>query len=167
MLKVFFRAGVLGTLEEIRDDRVMKLVAWLQAVIRGFISRKFYSKMQKQRTALLVMQRNIRKFKIMRSWLWYELWIKLKPRLKATRAEEELEKLEALAVKAEQDYEKEIKAREELEAKNAALLMEKNELLSAVESSKGGMSEFHEKQAKLQAQKAELEAQLNVSIFTK
>ncbi|XP_047497307.1 myosin heavy chain, muscle-like [Penaeus chinensis] len=162
--KVFFRAGVLGTLEEVRDDRVMKLVAWLQAVIRGFISRKYYSKMQKQRTALLVMQRNLRKYKIMRSWLWYELWIKLKPRLKATRAEEELENLEALAAKAEKDFEKEVKVREELEAKNAALLQEKNELLAAVDSSKGGMSEFHEKQAKLQAQKAELESQLNETL---
>ncbi|XP_063607359.1 myosin heavy chain, muscle-like isoform X2 [Penaeus indicus] len=159
--KVFFRAGVLGTLEEIRDDRVMKLVSWLQAWIRGWASRKYYSKMQKQRTALIVMQRNVRKFKIMRSWLWYELWIKLKPRLKATRGEEELEKLEATAVKAEEQYQKEIKAREELETINATLLREKNELLMAVESTKDGMSDYLDKQAKLQGQKAELEAQLN------
>lgn len=162
--QVFFRAGVLGTLEEIRDDRIMKLLSWLQAWIRGWASRKYYSKMQKQRTALIVMQRNLRKFKIMRSWLWYELWIKLKPRLKATRGEEELEKLEATAVKAEEEYEKVVKVREELEAQNALLLQERNELLAAVDSTKGGMSEYLDKQAKLLAQKAELEGQLNVSI---
>ncbi|XP_042858718.1 myosin heavy chain, muscle-like [Penaeus japonicus] len=162
--KVFFRAGVLGTLEEVRDDRVMKLVSWLQAWIRGYMSRKFYAKMQKQRTALLVMQRNLRKYKIMRSWLWYELWITLKPRLKACRAEEELEKLEVVAVKAEEQYEIEVKAREELEAVNATLLQEKNELLMALESSKGGMSEYLDKQAKLLAQKAELEGQVNETL---
>nr|XP_027218038.1 myosin heavy chain, muscle-like [Penaeus vannamei] len=162
--ELFFVPGVLGTLEEIRDDRIMKLVSWLQAWIRGWASRKYYSKMQKQRTALIVMQRNIRKFKIMRSWLWYELWIKLKPRLKATRGEEELEKLEATAVKAEEEFEKVLKVREELEAQNALLLAEKNELLAAVESSKGGMSEYLDKQAKLLAQKAELEGQLNETL---
>ncbi|XP_069988620.1 myosin heavy chain, muscle-like [Penaeus vannamei] len=159
--KVFFRAGVLGRLEEIRDDRVALLMSWFQAWIRGFISRKQYSKMQKQRTALLVVQRNIRKFKVMRSWLWYDMWIKLKPKLNVTRAEDELIRLEELAEKAEADYEKEIVLRQELETKNASLLEERAELMNALDSSKGGMSEFMEKQAKLQAQKSELEAQLN------
>lgn len=99
----------------------------------------------------------------MRCWLWYELWIKLKPKLNVTRVEDELEKLEQTAEKAEAEYEKEIKLREQLEKQNAALLNERNELLSAVESCKGGMTDFFDKQAKLQAQKAELEAQLNVS----
>jgi len=162
---VFFRAGVLGRLEEIREDRVVKLLTWFQAWIRGYISRKFYSKMQKQRTALIVLQRNLRKFKIMRAWLWYELWIKLKPRLCATRTEDELAKLEETAVNAEAQYEKEVKAREELEITNAALLEERAELMLALDSSKGGMSEYLDKQAKLLAQKAELEGQLNVSYF--
>merc|ERR1740131_880313 len=32
--KVFFRAGVLGELEEIRDDRIQRLLSWLQAWFR-------------------------------------------------------------------------------------------------------------------------------------
>ncbi|XP_047497306.1 myosin heavy chain, muscle-like [Penaeus chinensis] len=162
--KVFFRAGVLGRLEEIREDRVVHLLTWFQAWVRGYISRKFYSKMQKQRTALIVVQRNLRKFKIMRAWLWYELWIKLKPRLCATRAEDEIAKLEEMAEKAEAEFEKEVKARAELEIKNAALLEERAELMNALDSSKGGMSEYLDKQAKLQAQKAELEGQLNETL---
>merc|ERR1712066_264062 len=33
--KVFFRAGCLGQLEEMRDDKVAKIMTWLQAAIRG------------------------------------------------------------------------------------------------------------------------------------
>ncbi|XP_063611343.1 myosin heavy chain, muscle-like [Penaeus indicus] len=162
--KVFFRAGVLGTLEEIRDDRICLLMSHLQAWIRGFSSRKQYAKMQKQRNALIIIQRNIRKYQKMRSWLWYEMWTKLKPKLNVTRIEDELARLEETAEKAEAEFAKETKLREELEIKNAALLQERNDLLSAVESSKGGMSDYLDKQAKLQAQKSELEAQLNETL---
>lgn len=47
--QVFFRAGVLGQMEELRDDRLSKIVSWLQAFIRGYLSRKEYKKLQEQR----------------------------------------------------------------------------------------------------------------------
>jgi len=47
--KVFFRAGVLGELEEIRDDKLAKIITWLQATIRGFITTKRYKKLHEQR----------------------------------------------------------------------------------------------------------------------
>jgi myosin heavy chain 6/7 len=46
---VFFRAGVLGQMEELRDDRLSKIIGWLQAYIRGYISRKEFKKLQDQR----------------------------------------------------------------------------------------------------------------------
>ena len=33
--KIFFRAGILGLMEEIRDDRINDLVSMLQGAIRG------------------------------------------------------------------------------------------------------------------------------------
>ncbi|KAG0710437.1 Myosin heavy chain, muscle [Chionoecetes opilio] len=158
--KVFFRAGVLGEMEDIRDDRIGKLITWLQAWIRGFSKRKVYEKLQKQRMSLLVVQRNIRKYMKMRSWLWYSLWITLKPKLTVTRAEDELNALEEKAEKAEIEYEKEVKIRKQLQGTNALLLEEKNNLLLALDSAKGGMSDFIEKQNKIQAQKTDLENQL-------
>nr|XP_053645276.1 myosin heavy chain, muscle-like [Cherax quadricarinatus] len=158
--KVFFRAGVLGTLEEIRDERLSKMMSWLQAWVRGFISRKSYVKLQEQRVCLVVVQRNLRKFLKMRTWAWYSLWQKVKPLLNVTRIEDEIHALEEKAAKALEDLEQEIKLRKELEASNLHLLEEKNNLLLALESSKGNMSEFMDKQAKLQSQKRDLEAQL-------
>merc|ERR1719357_2454619 len=100
----------------------------------------------------------------MSAWLWYAMWIQLKPKLCCTRAEDELIRLEEVAVKAEEEFAKEVKAREELEAKNALLNDERTELLAALDSTKGGMGDFLDKQAKLQAQKAELEGQLNETL---
>ena len=47
--KVFFRAGVLGQLEDMRDERLSKIFANFQAHIRGYLMRKNYSKLQDQR----------------------------------------------------------------------------------------------------------------------
>lgn len=152
-------------MEDLRDDRIGMLLTWLQAWIRGYIARKLYEKMQKQRIALLVVQRNIRKYMKMRSWLWYSLWITLKPRLTVTRIEDELLALEEKAETAEKEYAKAVKIREELQVTNATLLDAKNTLLMALDSAKGGVNEFLEKQNKLQSQKTDLENQLTVRDF--
>ena len=47
--KVFFKAGVLGTLEDIRDERLSKIMSNFQARIRGYLIRKNYKKLQDQR----------------------------------------------------------------------------------------------------------------------
>lgn len=47
--KIFFRAGVLGYLEEVRDDIVLKLVRYLQGVCFGHLSRKEFDRRKKQR----------------------------------------------------------------------------------------------------------------------
>jgi myosin heavy chain 6/7 len=47
--KVFFRAGTLGALEEVRDEKVAKIMTWLQAQVRTFLGRKEYQRLQEQR----------------------------------------------------------------------------------------------------------------------
>merc|ERR1712038_416085 len=39
--KVFFRAGILGKMEEAREDRIGSVLAWLQSGARGKASRSF------------------------------------------------------------------------------------------------------------------------------
>lgn len=75
------------------------------------------------------------------------------------------QKLEEKAAKAQEAYEREAKAKKELEALYAKLLAEKTDLLSTLEGEKGSLSETQERAAKLQAQKSDLESQLSVSIF--
>nr|XP_045582189.1 myosin heavy chain, muscle-like isoform X2 [Procambarus clarkii] len=159
--KVFFRAGVLGTLEEIRDARLGKIITWIQSWIRGFTGRREFGRLQEQRVSLVVVQRNLRKFLSMQSWVWFNLWQKVKPLLHVTRIEDVIYELKQKALKAQEDYDNELKARQDLEAAIATLQEEKNNMLTALESTKGNMSEFLDKQAKLQSQKHELEVQFN------
>jgi len=55
MFQVFFRAGVLGQLEEIRDERVGKIMTWMQSTIRAFIALKQYHKLQEQRLVAFIL----------------------------------------------------------------------------------------------------------------
>ncbi|XP_070153035.1 myosin heavy chain, muscle isoform X15 [Polyergus mexicanus] len=158
--KVFFRAGVLGQMEELRDERLSKIVSWMQAYIRGYLSRKDYKKLQEQRLALQVVQRNLRKYLQLRTWPWWKLWQKIKPLLNVTRIEDEMAALEERAKKAQEAFEKEEKLRKELEEQNAKLLTEKTNLLRQLEGEKGSLSDYQEKSLKLAAQKADLESQL-------
>ncbi|XP_076397242.1 myosin heavy chain isoform X32 [Megachile rotundata] len=158
--KVFFRAGVLGQMEEFRDERLSKIVSWMQAYIRGYLARKDYKKLQEQRLALVVVQRNLRKYLQLRTWQWWKLWQKVKPLLNVTRIEDELAALEEKARKAQEAFEKEEKLRKELEEQNTKLLTERNALQKQLDGEKGSLSEYMEKSLKLAAQKADLESQL-------
>ncbi|XP_064213609.1 myosin heavy chain, muscle isoform X11 [Tribolium castaneum] len=159
--KVFFRAGVLGQMEELRDERLGKIVTWMQSWVRGYLSRKEFKRLQEQRLALQVCQRNLRKYLKLRTWPWYKLWQKVKPLLNVTRIEDEIAKLEEKAAKAQEAYEREAKAKKELEGLYSKLLAEKTELLSSLEGEKGSLSEVQERANKLQAQKSDLESQLS------
>ena len=92
MLQVFFKAGVLGTLEDWRDERLAKIITLFQAHIRGHILRKSYQKLCDQRVALSIIQRNIRKWLGLKNWMWWKLYTRIKPLLSMARAEDEMKK---------------------------------------------------------------------------
>lgn len=113
--------------------------------------------------ALQVVQRNLRKYLQLRTWAWYRLWQKVKPLLNVTRVEDEIKALEDKAAAAQASFEKEEKMRKELEVNLAKMEKEKNDLMARLQAESGSVADFQDKQAKLQSQKADLEAQLNVS----
>lgn len=162
--QVFFRAGVLGTMEELRDERLSQIVTWIQGWVRGFIARKEYNRLIKQREALVVVQRNIRKFVKLNTWVWFNLWQKVKPLINQPRLDDIIRKLEERAGKATELLDAELKQCQELETANTTLAEEKNNLITEMESTRGNMSQYIEQQSKLASQKTELEAQLAVSV---
>ncbi|KAF0287019.1 Myosin heavy chain, muscle [Amphibalanus amphitrite] len=98
LTKVFFRAGVLGDMEELRDDVLNKIFSQMQGVIRGYQARKEFAKLQEQRAMLLVVQRAIRKYMQMQGWSWFRLWVKVRPMLYETRIEDEIKMLRILNI---------------------------------------------------------------------
>merc|ERR1712048_6846 len=62
MTKVFFRAGIVGELEDMRDERLSKIISQFQAYCKGHLMRVEYKKLCDQRIGVAVIQRNVRKF---------------------------------------------------------------------------------------------------------
>jgi myosin heavy chain 6/7 len=90
LTKVLFKAGVLGTLEEYRDNAISKILTYLQAYIRFYQMKKYYKVMLQQKLALSCIQRNLKAYIDMRNWGWWKLFCKMKPLLQnAKKAEEE------------------------------------------------------------------------------
>ncbi|CAB4060976.1 MYH6_7 [Lepeophtheirus salmonis] len=127
--KVFFRAGVLGTMEELRDDKVSEILSWLQSTARGSMSRVTFRKMQAQKMALYCVQRSIRNFMIGKTWLWWQLWLAIKPNLRSSKFAEIKATLEA---KTKEEAESQIsgvkKDRQQAESANETLRSETQEL---------------------------------------
>ncbi|XP_026681681.1 myosin heavy chain, muscle-like [Diaphorina citri] len=166
--KVFFRAGVLGQMEELRDDRLGKIVGWMQSYMRGYLSRKEYKKIQEQSQSDLLNPRveltiDFSVPSKMVDLLAAKESFKGDPNAILTRKqilELRQQKLEEKVAQTEASLAREEKARKEVEALNAKLLEEKTTLLKNLEGEKSGLSSIQERAAKLAAQKADLETQL-------
>ncbi|XP_074602160.1 myosin heavy chain isoform X13 [Brevipalpus obovatus] len=159
--KIFFRAGVLGRLEEMRDDRLGKIITWVQAWCRWWLVKKSFKRLQEQRIALLVIQRNLRKFLTLRNWLWWKLYSKVKPLLTMAKVEDEMKALEEKLKKETEEKEKEAKLRKELEVQNVKLLQEKNDLFLQLEAERSGAGDVEERLQKTISLKQDLEHQLH------
>ncbi|XP_076340345.1 myosin heavy chain, muscle-like isoform X2 [Tachypleus tridentatus] len=158
--KVFFRAGVLGRLEEMRDERLGKIITWLQSWVRWYKCKKTFKQLQEQRVALLIIQRNLRKFLQLRNWLWWKLYSKVKPLLSMARIEDELKELEDKLKAATEALEKEEKLRKELEIQNVKILQEKNDLFLQLDAERSSSGDVEERLTKALTQKGDLESQL-------
>lgn len=161
--QVFFRSGVLDTLDNMKEERKELIISWLQAWIRGFNTRKTYKEMEEKRLALIVMQRCLRRYIRIHSWKWLGLFEAIRPMLNITKIEDELKELEAKYNKSQEELEKETTHRKQLEIENSKLQEDKYDLIVTLDATKGELSEYIEKQAKLKSQKSDLELQLQVS----
>ena len=130
--KVFFRAGVLGMMEEVREERLKQIITWLQSAARGALSRCQYNKLKTQKVALLCVQRAIRNYMAGKTWLWWKLWQSVQPDLRCFKFTEIKEVLETKRAEAESKIAAEKSAREGAEAINNRLEDEKKELVDQI-----------------------------------
>merc|ERR1711881_360634 len=132
--KVFFRAGILGYMEEVREDRIGEVLSWLQAMAKGKASRLIFKKLQDQKLALYCLQRTIRNYYIGKTWLWWQMYLAIKPNLKCTRfAQYKAEYEEKIAI-AEANIDKAVAECNKVKAVYERLSNEKNELVLALQS---------------------------------
>merc|ERR1711992_68089 len=159
--KVFFRAGILGFMEEVREDRIGSVLSWLQAQARGKASRLVFKKLQDQKLALYCLQRTIRNFHIGRTWLWWQLWLLIKPNLKCTKfAQYKAEYEEKIAI-AEANIDKAVADCNKVKAVYERLSNEKNELVLALQSGGSAVQDIIDKTNRIEAMKNDLQKQLD------
>ncbi|KAL6736890.1 hypothetical protein Aduo_007192 [Ancylostoma duodenale] len=161
LTKVFFKAGVLAHLEDLRDEKLAVIMTGFQGQIRWYLGLADRKRRMEQRAGLLIVQRNIRSWCTLRTWEWFKLYGKVKPMLRAGKEAEELEKINDKVKQLEESLAKEEKLRKELEDSSTKLLEEKNSLFTSLESTKGQLSEAEERLAKLQALKGDADKQLS------
>lgn len=94
LTKVFFRAGVLAELEEKRDTLIRDIVVRFQAVARMYVQRRIYKKQQYRAEATRVIQRNFQVYLQLQQNPWWQLFVRMRPLLGATRQSNEVKKRE-------------------------------------------------------------------------
>uniref|UniRef100_A0A673FYP7 Myosin-7 n=1 Tax=Sinocyclocheilus rhinocerous TaxID=307959 RepID=A0A673FYP7_9TELE len=156
--KVFFKAGLLGQLEEMRDERLSKIITGIQARSRGLLSRVEYQKMVERRDALLVIQWNVRAFMSVKNWPWMKLFFKIKPLLRSAEAEKEMANMKEEFLKLKEAYAKSEARRKELEEKMVTLLQEKNDLQLQVQAEQDNLCDAEERCEGLIKNKIQMEA---------
>lgn len=92
--KVFFKAGQLGLLDQQRDARLAAVLATFQGACRGALARQAKSRLIRQQEARTLLQRNVKRIVGLRQWSWWRLYMRVKPLLNVTRAENRIEELE-------------------------------------------------------------------------
>uniref|UniRef100_A0A8C0T442 Myosin heavy chain 3 n=1 Tax=Canis lupus familiaris TaxID=9615 RepID=A0A8C0T442_CANLF len=158
--KVFFKAGLLGTLEEMRDDRLAKLITRTQAVCRGFLMRVEFQKMVQRRESIFCIQYNIRAFMNVKHWPWMKLFFKIKPLLKSAETEKEMATMKEEFQKTKDELAKSEAKRKELEEKLVTLVQEKNDLQLQVQAESENLLDAEERCDQLIKAKFQLEAKI-------
>ncbi|XP_064007216.1 myosin heavy chain, skeletal muscle, adult-like isoform X2 [Pogoniulus pusillus] len=158
--KVFFKAGLLGLLEEMRDDKLAEIITRTQARCRGFLMRVEYKKMVERRESIFCIQYNVRSFMNVKHWPWMKLFFKIKPLLKSAESEKEMANMKQEFEKTKEDLAKSEAKRKELEEKMVALLQEKNDLQLQVQAEADSLADAEERCDQLIKNKIQLEAKI-------
>ncbi|XP_077773023.1 myosin-7 isoform X1 [Podarcis muralis] len=158
--KVFFKAGLLGLLEEMRDERLSRIITRIQAQSRGVLARIEVRKIMERKESLLVIQYNIRSFMVVKNWPWMRLYFKIKPLLKSAETEKEMLAMKEEFAKLKEALEKSEARRKELEEKMVSLLQEKNDLQLQVQAEQDNLADAEERCDQLIKNKIQLEAKV-------
>ncbi|KAM7035671.1 myosin heavy chain, skeletal muscle, adult-like isoform 1-T1 [Acridotheres tristis] len=158
--KVFFKAGLIGLLEEMRDEKLAQLITRTQALCRGFLMRVEYRRMVERRESIFCIQYNIRSFMNVKHWPWMKLFFKIKPLLKSAESEKEMANMKEEFEKTKEELAKSEAKRKELEEKMVSLLKEKNDLQLQVQAEADSLADAEERCDQLIKTKIQLEAKI-------
>merc|ERR1712088_1161593 len=158
--KVFFKAGTVGILEEIRDEKIKSILVQIQALGRRYVGQKSYKIEVRKKQLIAVIQRNFRKYMFFRDWQWYHLVNSTKRFIGQKSLEDELAELEAEAAQHCTEYDHEVKIRDDFNASNKGMSTEIKEMMDTIGQSQGDLTSYQQDLAKVSNEKADVEGKL-------
>merc|ERR1712226_1569872 len=126
--KMFFKAGIIGDLEDMRDEKIAAILTSLQSYMRYRLAAITFNEMIKRRDSIDVIQSNLRAFMYLKDWEWMKIIFKIKPLISQAEEGKKLQELEKNYKECKELLEKETKRKAELETAAVAMEQEKNEL---------------------------------------
>jgi myosin protein heavy chain len=160
LTKVFFRAGVLAELEEQRDALISEIMTKFQAVARGFMQRRQAYKRLYRTEATHIIQRNFAVYAQLARNPWWQLLVKMKPLLGATRTATEVKKRDELIRQLHDKMQAEAENRQKLEEERRGCHAEMMRIQQMLEGERQLALDKEEIFKRLQLREAELEDKL-------
>jgi len=159
--KVFFRAGTVGMIEEVRDECIKNILNHIQSICRGYLGRKQHKIEIAKREFIPVMQRNFKKYIFFRDWTWYSLVNATKRFIGQVNIEDEIAALEEEASVACAAYDKEVQARDAFNEGIAQMTTDKKDMMAQIEREQGDLSSYQADLAKATEARSQKEDELS------
>ncbi|CAJ0583983.1 unnamed protein product, partial [Mesorhabditis spiculigera] len=160
LTKVFFKAGIVAHLEDLRDQRLFELIGGLQAQIRGYYSQIEIKQRRIRYEALAMLQRNVRNWIQLRTWEWFRLLGKVKPLAKMGQIQEQIDNMATACETMAQQLKDDIETKDRMKEDGVRVQKETQELLAQLESTKGQNKEVEARIEQLTDMKVTLENKL-------
>jgi len=161
--KVFFRAGTVGMIEEVRDESIKAILKYVQSLCRGYLGRIQYKIELFKKSMVPVMQRNFKKYLFFRDWTWYFLLNATKRFIGQEDVEAVIAKLEEEAAVACSAYDKEVAERDRFNDGISQMTQDKKDMMHQIESEQGDLSSFQRDLATATNNRSEKEDMLVVT----
>ncbi|KAM0474344.1 hypothetical protein ACHAPX_007680 [Trichoderma viride] len=160
LTKVFFRAGLLAELEEQRDALITQIMARFQSVARGYVCRRAAHKRLFRTEATRIIQRNFHVYLDLVGNPWWQLIVKMRPLLGATRTAAEVKKRDAMIKDLSEKMRLELESRQKLEDERRNCQAEITRIQKTLESERALALDKEEIFMRLQDREDELEEKL-------
>ncbi|KAK4447484.1 myosin type-2 heavy chain 1 [Podospora aff. communis PSN243] len=160
LTKVFFRAGVLAELEEQRDALITEIMSRFQSMARGYMQRRIAFKRLYRAEATRVIQRNFHVYLDLCQSPWWQLLVRMKPLLGATRTATEVKKRDELIRQLHDKMTVEAHDRQRLEEERRNVHAEMMRVQQTLESERALALDKEEIFKRLQLREVELEDKL-------
>ena len=158
--KLFFKAGVIGALEDLRDDTISRVLIKLQTHVRATLARDEYVKKTNERNGSYIIQRNWRQFQVLKQWPWQNLLFKIKPLLNTAEKRKEMDELLVEYETMKKELAAESKMRKKLEADHVKLVQAKNKLLQNFASEDDAVQDAEDRYESLMKTKIDLDGKV-------